>query len=364
MREQIKKILDRHNFRYKETGYGMVMACPFHDDNSPSFSINADTGAWNCFAGQCGIRSRDFKRFLRLLGWSWDSIKALKLRKGKLTIRREEEIKYLDEAILGVYDICPGYLIDRGFKPKVLKFFDIGFDEKVQRLTIPMRDLRGKLVGFSRRRVFDSTYDNSTPYLLQGPASNTLFNAHNLSGVSLPNIILLEAPLDCIWLWQQGFRNVVSLWNANVSEKQASILSRLSDQIIFFLDNDEAGQQCTEKSFRQIPGATKFRVVTNWPAGQKDPSPNAKQPGLSKEMITKMLGSTVGWNQFMSQRRKGKMQWIYGEVRSSSETQRNKVESLDLDILPSNPAKILSLDSSPDHTTSCDTSSPDRKSFQ
>ena len=142
----------------------IITLCPFHDDRSPSFWLNIENGLWICFS--CGMRG-GLSSFLKNVGLSGASLdEALGPLQEQLEDHRQRassrrKIKFhsdpyagdpiLPESLLGVYDYKPRMLVKAGFDPKLLRSHSIGYDHKLKRVTFPLRDLYGNLVGVSGR---------------------------------------------------------------------------------------------------------------------------------------------------------------------------------------------------------------------
>src|SRR6185295_15208253 len=76
--------------------------------------------------------------------------------KRELKSRRSFEGAYrLPEALLGVFDFCPVRLLEEGFTEETLEMHNIGFDRERHRITFPIRDVKGRLIGISGRTVID-----------------------------------------------------------------------------------------------------------------------------------------------------------------------------------------------------------------
>lgn len=278
--------------RLKRSGSDNAMGlCPFHDERNPSFAINLKSGLWICHSGSCG-KAGNLKTFLKLVGRSGYEIDEVlePLRpqidsyRDKLN-RKEEDRFYTDpflgehilpEEILAPYDACPNYLLRRGFDIDLLQEFEIGYDERKERVTYPIRDLYGNLVGVSGRSVTGESprfkvykrghrgYDNEWVTGDFGPnfdetfvdydinVGRYLWNAHRavrsamLSHDSETPMIIVEGYKACLWVVQSGFHWCVAVMGSRVRALQLDILAKIGNPIIIFLDNNEAGRKGTD----------------------------------------------------------------------------------------------------------------------
>jgi len=171
----------------------------------------------------------------------------------------------LPESTLGLFDYCPLGLIEEGFHEDILRRFDIGYDTKHQRITFPIRDIAGRIVGISGRSVVGdgrykvyahNEYKAWELPLIQTDKSKFLWNIDKVYPQAWhdpnPSIILAEGFKACMWIWQAGFRNVVALMGSSMSKDQQKLLERLGGRLTLFLDNDDAGQKGTFWIGRQL----------------------------------------------------------------------------------------------------------------
>lgn len=292
MQEPILEIVEPWVKGLKRSGSDNATGlCPFHDDSSPSFSIHIYSGLWLCYA--CGLGGR-LEKFLRLVGKSRPEVEKM-LAPYKEAIEAhhrshaiEEKARHrtdhfkgdsiLPEDLLGAYDYCPNYMTARGFDPKILQAYDVGYDQVADRVTFPIRDLYGNLVGISGRSVtgespryrvykrgyrsmgkkvvgdFGPNFDDDYPtYDIK--KGRFLWNASEaiplVLGSDLP-LIIVEGFKACLWMIQCGFPNTVALMTSRMSRDQAAIIQRVGNDIILFLDNNEAGFEGTKRIAEEL----------------------------------------------------------------------------------------------------------------
>jgi len=268
--------------------------CPFHNDGQekrPSFYINTATGMFLCHS--CGIKG-SFPQFLKLMGASAAKIDLV------LELARAEQIEkapkafdlrsqhYLSEGLLGILDYCPSDLVDAGFSKELLRKLDVGFDREALRITFPIRDLYGNLVGISGRtvtnafprykvykqddivRVAGGDQEARTKYHNYDIKNHNYFwNMHNVwPGVFFGNtdtLIIVEGYKACIWMMQCGIDNVVALQGARMSQVQEATLSKLDVRVILYLDNNKAGRTGTVDTGRRLNKQGKHVYVVEYP---------------------------------------------------------------------------------------------------
>ena len=126
------------------------------------------------------------------------------------------------------------------------------YDTFINRIMIPIENLKGEIVGFTGR-IFND--DNTAKYLNTKETdifkkSGLLFNYHNAKNYirEKQSVIVVEGNMDAIKLSSKGFKNVVALMGVALSNEQIDILKRLKATVILMLDNDKAGLDATLKN--------------------------------------------------------------------------------------------------------------------
>lgn len=270
----------------KSSGHQNIMSrCPFHQDSKPSFAINTENGLWMCHG--CGLKG-GLADFLRFTGMSRSRIDALMgplredLEEHRERAQREAKYRFkvgnpflsevvIPETVLGMYDYKPRDLVVRDFDPKILRMLEVGYDRSKDRITYPIRDLYGNLVGVSGRTVineeprykvyrgarrglvgdFGEFFDDQFPGY-EVKSHEFLWNAHRVyptvihtSRSSGFDLIIVEGFKACIWMIQHGWPNTVALMGSSITKSQADIVRRMTDTVTLFLDNDKPGRIAT-----------------------------------------------------------------------------------------------------------------------
>ena len=264
------------------SGNNYIGFCPIHGEavgqSKPSFSFNAATGQWNCFAG-CGAGG--LPSLLRELGFTRPRIDRTmeRLRPFLQAVEKKTAVVLrpnafhtpypLAEKILGLYEYCPGHLIDAGFDEKVLATHDIGFDFNENRTTFPFRDLAGNLAGISGRDVTGfsdmkyKVYEREIRELgypgYHVDNHDFLWRADKVYprvyGSAEPETVyVVEGFKAALWLVQHGYENTVALMGSSISDVQARLLERLGATLVLFLDNNRAGRNGTAKIGYRVHG--------------------------------------------------------------------------------------------------------------
>lgn len=276
----------------KRTGNDNIMArCPFHvyqgaGHNSAPLTMSLSSGLWVCFS--CGAKG-NMRSFLRDMGLTWDLIQnQYKFLLESLTDNspqlqnplRPAHVFYdtapLPDSLLGLFDFCPLGLLAEGFTEGTLFYFDIGYDQRHGRVTYPLRDIVGNLVGISGRALDDVTWPKYKVYEQEYedfdlPKHHTekraiLWNAHHifpgLRTRTRPPIIVVEGFKAAMWLHQLGFPDVVALLGNSMSDEQQWLFELLGAEVYFLLDNDEPGQAGTARAARKLAQTLPVRVCS------------------------------------------------------------------------------------------------------
>lgn len=152
-----------------------------------------------------------------------------------------------DYETVNVQDECPQYakyMFKRGFSYSILNQWDIGWSSYDQRVTIPIRNKAGHLVGFKGRAIDDEV---KPKYKLLGdkPMMNrgygfTMYDPQQvvfgLDKAEGDSFIVVEGELNVIAMHQMGFTNTIGLGGSNLSQRQVDLIKGQANEIIIYLD--------------------------------------------------------------------------------------------------------------------------------
>lgn len=274
--------------------------CPFHKsglEKTPAFYVYVgpssqfrQTGTSYCHVCGCGWA---LPALLRKLGMPNSTIANVQryLDSVRPTSQRKQgvcfDVPVLPEAILGMFEFCPVSLVRAGFTEEVLQRYEIGFDRQRRRIIFPLRDHLGNLVGLSGRTVVDD-YPRYKIYKQELEEVRPHYELHKGRIVwgldkfyeaslhqSVEPVVICEGFKAAMWVAQAGYPNVVALLGKSLSLEQQTLLTRVSNRLVLFLDNDDAGKDATRVVSRQLRG-TDVRVGnygTSAPVSPDDLSP-------------------------------------------------------------------------------------------
>jgi DNA primase len=332
-----------------KAGREFKACCPFHQEKTPSFTINDEKGFYHCFG--CGAHG-DAIRFLtdsRGLQFM-DAVKELAGKAGMDIPAPDPRDRERQERSAGLHDVMAAaqkwfaeqlngveggearaYLAGRGIDPKLIERFGIGYapdnrgklkaalktlgEEKLVdtgmliqpeeagkasydrfrgRIMIPIRDARGRVIAFGGRILGpgEPKYLNSpdTPLFDKG---RTLYNIDRASPASRTarRLIVVEGYMDVIALDRAGISEVVAPNGTAVTEAQLERMWRLDGQPICCFDGDAPGQKAAVRAaLRALPHLAPERTLrfVALPSGQ-DPDDLVRSGG--RDAIEELLAA-------------------------------------------------------------------------
>jgi len=306
-------------------------ACPFHkggQERHPSFWINRETGAWGCFS--CDAHGSSLKYLLKEMGEGSkkieaeleeaekDSRKTVKLLKAKRRKKARAEFRgvhTLPENLLGVFDFAPVSLMEAGYTEETLLAHDVGFDRRYNRITFPVRDLFGSLVGvsgratvpgdfpkyrfYNGRRRYEGKDDPGElgewyPSYSNESVRDHIWGMHefyeDLFKSTDGQIILVEGFKARMWMKQHGWNHTGAIMGTQMSPTQERIIRRLGAEVFLFADNNEPGHQAAY-NWGQRLAVSSFPVYrVNYPEYCDE---TAQPDDLSDEEIEEVLTKSI-----------------------------------------------------------------------
>lgn len=240
---------------YGARGSEVKGLCPGHldrtgkEDRNPSWSINSETGAHNCFS--CGFRGGLQYLVSYINGIPMDQADEwVKTTVSDLSIRLEralnpkpkvEEISSdITEANLAAYVTPPKELLTgRGITTEAAELYGILYDSRKECWILPIRNMAGKLMGWQEKGTH-GRYFRNYPTGIQ--KSHSLFGYQQYTEGLM---VVVESPLDVARMASVGVMGGVSTYGTAVSKEQLNVIKG-ADRIIVAMDNDEAGRSASQ----------------------------------------------------------------------------------------------------------------------
>lgn len=207
----------------------------------------------------------------------------------------------LPEALLGMWAWCHRSLLRMGFDKELLEHWEVGYDSAHRRITFPLRNHVGDLVGISGRAVDATAYnkyhfytDDELGEYVPGykfHKGRVLWGLHRFYTTGLyrrvPYVIVAEGFKQALWIMQAGYEYVVSLMGSKMTNEQATLLLRLGSPVLLMLDNDGPGREGTNKVFRKLREQSPRVHRAKYPEGSDGKSPD----DFTQEEIQGIVGA-------------------------------------------------------------------------
>lgn len=320
--EKINEIIDKTDMvglvsefvTLQKRGKNYFGLCPFHADQTPSFSVSPSKKIAKCMS--CGEGGNPINFLRKIKNVSFEEACFLLADRVGVQLERTKTVKHVDENSK-YYEInqvaqkfyehflhnsqsgkeALEYLNKRGLDLEMIKMFGIGlapknyttltkvlsdkgysltdahdiglitrkendyYDMFFNRIMFPIIDEAGHVLGFSGR-VFDGDtsggkYVNTQETVIY-KKGEMLYNLNN----AIPHIrkmgrvILCEGQMDVISLSNAGIKEVVCSLGTALTEQQAALIKKYSNNVLICYDGDSAGIKATGKAFNLLKGLT------------------------------------------------------------------------------------------------------------
>src|SRR5215204_6122069 len=303
--------------------------CPFHEERTPSFSVNPADKLYHCFG--CGkggdvitfVRETENLDFAGAVEWLADRFRVtleyeetspeqeqFRKRRDRLHAVLEQAASFYERHLWETAAGAPvrDYLVSRGLGESVCREFQLGLspgtglaqkarqkgftadelraagltnargnDYFPPRLMFPLADARGRIVGFQARKLHDD--DPLRGKYVNSPEGELFHKSAILYGLDLARTaiakqeraVVVEGNTDVIALRQAGFEPVVASMGTALTDRQLKELQRLSRRIYLCFDSDAAGEDATLRGM-ELATSLGFDVrVVTLPKGE-DPA--------------------------------------------------------------------------------------------
>ena len=317
-RADIVEVIGRR-VQLKKAGREFKACCPFHDEKSPSFTVSPGKGFYHCFG--CGAHGTAIGFLMEFDHMSFvDAIESLAGSMGvdvprdesDRPARRYDELFALTESVakhwqsqLRVNAAASDYLARRGVDTDTARRFGIGFaadgwsdvldkfgktpeaaerllatgliirkdngkhyDRFRERLMFPIRDQRGRCIGFGGRAI-----GSGEPKYLNSPETVLFHKGRELYGLfearqalrQIDRLLVVEGYMDVVALAQHGIDFATATLGTATTADHLNRLFRLTDYVVFCFDGDRAGKaaawRALENALPQIREGRQLRFV-------------------------------------------------------------------------------------------------------
>lgn len=276
----VSAVLEAEGVFLRRVGREYVTHCLWHKDKNPSLTISDDKGFVFCHVCQehndvigfiqkkYGIGFRDACERIAerqnincvFVDESSEEFEKRKLASEAL-LEKVAEQQNTFRANLSKNLKAIDFIRDRGIAPEVSREFQLGYDSKENRLTIPIHAHNGKLIGFTARALnkdIKPKYKNTENNLIFNK-SEIVFNEYRASSFirELDECIFVEGHIDVISLWQHGFKNAVALQGtASPSDAIIKRLLNKTKRFVLCLDADAGGEKAIGAFLNSVQSLT------------------------------------------------------------------------------------------------------------
>ena len=289
----------------RKAGRDYQARCPFHEEKTPSFTVSQTKQFYHCFG--CGAHGSAISFLMEYDHMDFiEAIKDLAKQAGmelpQQNYSQQNDTRELEDLLQRASTYyrhqlqhhperakAHDYLKKRGLSPEIIDEFNIGFappgwdnllkhlnntahatkqletsgmairkddnrsyDRFRNRLMFPIRNRRGKVIGFGGRVI----NDEDKPKYLNSPETPLFHKGRELYGLyearqalrNIDQLLVVEGYMDVVALAQHGIRNAVATLGTAVTPEHMSLLFRSTNDIVFCLDGDRAGREAAWKA--------------------------------------------------------------------------------------------------------------------
>ncbi|WP_412936949.1 DNA primase [Lactiplantibacillus plantarum] len=349
--EQVRSAVNIADFigqyvQLKKAGKNLFGLCPFHEEHTPSFSVNEQKQIFHCFS--CGRGGNVFSFIMDLENLSFPEAVVKVADFGHIDLpasytaqsqpaapkdqQQADLLKlYADSAKMYQHILVntelgePAlkYLHERGLDDETIKTFGIGYapanqllldffkehqtdyqllrqsglfienqagdlrDRFVDRVLFPIKDASGRVIAFSGRILKKSPNE---PKYLNSPETklfnkrSVLFNFDLARGPirQQKSVVLFEGFMDVIAAYRSGIQNGVASMGTSLTDEQIYMLERVTDTLYVCYDSDMPGQKATDRALKLLGGNSRLNLGVIQMPDGMDPDEYLRAQGQEK----------------------------------------------------------------------------------
>jgi DNA primase len=333
----------------RRAGATFKALCPFHEEKTPSFTVNPGRQIFKCFG--CGAGGDVFKFVQMRENVDFGESRRILAERAGIELERhapsgpagagKTELARANDWARRVFrknyegsggEEARKYVEKRGISPEMVEAFGLGlavdsydslirqaglskvdlklllaaglvkesprggyYDTFRNRLIFPIVDTNDRVIGFGGRTLAD----DPAKYL-NSPATALFDKGTSLFGLdrgrqaiaAAGRVIVVEGYTDCIMAHQHGFNETVATLGTAMTEAHARLLRRYTDRVILLFDSDEAGQRAADRALAVTVTVGLDVSLTRVPEG-KDPCDYLLSAGKSgfSEVLNRAVGA-------------------------------------------------------------------------
>jgi DNA primase len=335
----------------KNKGKEYTACCPFHGEKTPSFTVSPEKQFYHCFG--CGAHGTAINFLMMHEGLQFiEAIEVLANRLGlevttenggthqndhhKLYLALEEANKYYQQQLRANQNAI-AYLKSRGISGEIASLFNIGFapsgfsnissalgkqfkqselvstgllseksenktyDRFRSRIMFPIKDTRGRTIGFGGRSI-----DDTMPKYMNCPETelfhkgNTLYGIHEARQAlgKIKQLIIVEGYMDVVALSQHNISNCVATLGTATTAQNIRNLLRFSSDLIFCFDGDRAGRDAAWKALEQMLPEYKDGINIRFAFMPQGEDPDSLIRGLGQDAFNEYLNNAASLSEY------------------------------------------------------------------
>ncbi len=286
----------------RPSGRNFKALCPFHDEKTPSFVVSPEKQIFHCFG--CGASGNVINFVQKIENISFPEAVKMLAKEAGISISEEEKDEGTERKKALIYAVLEfanifykknlkrelgkealAYLLKRGITLPIIETFSIGWAPFAEyalgteakrrgytveileeagliyktkdgryidyfrgRIMFPIRDLKGRVIGFGGRVL-----GNSEPKYINTRETPVFKKSDVLYGIDLAKeyikkrkeVFVVEGYMDLIAMYKHGIENAIATLGTSLTINQARILKRFSRNVYIAYDGDKAGNKAT-----------------------------------------------------------------------------------------------------------------------
>jgi DNA primase len=339
----------------RKSGARLVGRCPFHEERTPSFSVNPVDKLFYCYGCHKGgdmigfVREAHGLDFVGAIEWLAERFRipleyeevspeaqARRSRRERLHALLDQAASFYERTLweTEVGSFARDYLKGRGLEEEVCRTFRLGLalggnrltrkalekgftrdelaaaglsrargdDYFQRRLLFPLADARGRVLGFQARRLYDD--DPLQAKYVNTPESELFHKGSVVYGLDRARAAIarenracvVEGNADVLALRQAGFEHVVACMGTALTERQLAELGRLTKRLWLAFDGDAAGESATLRGMDLAVRAGFDVKVVALPSGvdpADDPQGFSERLGAAEPYLVYRVGAEI-----------------------------------------------------------------------
>ena len=326
----------------KPAGKNYKARCPFHPDDTPSLMVSPEKGLWHCFG--CGAGGDAISFLMRIERLSFQEavaklaqelgveLKGTGEGKSRLYQVNLEALRFFQRELRGPQgEKAREYLLSRGINEALWEKWGLGYappswdgllralnrfgvqilldlgliimgergpyDRFRDRVIFPIRDDQGRVVAFAGRSF------EGEPKYLNTPNTPIFTKGTVLYGLDLAKdairrkgrAVVVEGYTDVISLHAAGIEEAVASMGTSLTEDQARLLSRYTEEVVIAYDRDAAGEASSLRGMFILHGAGLRVRVASFPP-EEDPDSFVRKTG--RAAVEEVLAQAQPFQEF------------------------------------------------------------------